>query len=68
MTTQVRCNPAGDDACLFRADLGRSDLTKGLTLSVSDAGTSKTVVQPQTIMFTRKSSYSLALWDALMGV
>lgn len=68
VTTQVRCNPVRDDVCLFRADLGRSDLTKGLTVSVMDAGTSRTVVQPQTVMFTRKSSYSLALWDGLMGV
>jgi hypothetical protein len=66
--TQVRCDPEYAERCFFRADLDKSDLTKGLTASVSDAGSRETVVQPQTIMFTRKASYSLALWDALMSV
>jgi hypothetical protein len=66
--TQVRCDPHYAERCFFRADLGGSDLTKGLTVSVSDAGSRKTVVQPQTIMLIRKARYSLALWDALMSV
>ncbi|MET0245105.1 MAG: hypothetical protein ABW182_00005 [Sphingomonas sp.] len=66
--TQVRCDPQYAERCFFRADLGGSDVTRGVTVSVRDLDSGQTVVQAQTVLFIRKSSYSLALWDALMSV
>lgn len=68
MAREIRCLRDYRDACYFHADLGQTDLTKGILISVADIRDGRTLVPPQLVTFTRRSSYSIALWDALMSV
>ncbi|WP_139181740.1 hypothetical protein [Edaphosphingomonas haloaromaticamans] len=65
---EVRCHRDYRDACYFDADLGQTDLTEGVLISVVDANDGQTLVPHRLVNFRRISTYSLALWDALMSV
>lgn len=68
ITREIRCFREFNDACYFYADLGQTDLTEGVLISVTDIRDDRSVIPPHLVIFARKSSYSFALWDALMSV
>ncbi|WP_380930959.1 hypothetical protein [Sphingomonas arantia] len=65
---EARCNLEYHDACYFDADLGVADLTEGILVSVANTHDGQILVSRHRVNFTRTSTYSFALWDALMGV
>lgn len=68
VTREIRCHRDYHDACYFDADLGQSDLTDGVLVSVTDVRDGQALVTPRPVNFTRTSTYSFALWDVLMSV
>tara|TARA_B110001454_G_scaffold166945_1_gene156861 strand:+ start:1403 stop:1927 length:525 start_codon:yes stop_codon:yes gene_type:complete len=68
VTQKVRCLREYQDACYFNADLGHTDLTKGVVIAITDLRDGRSLMPPSLVSFERKSSYSFALWDALMGI
>lgn len=68
VTREVRCLRDYHDACYFYADLGQTDLTKGVLVSIANIRNGQPLLSPQGVIFVRKSSYSFALWDILMSV
>lgn len=66
--SEVRCLRDYNDACYFYADLGRTDLTEGVVISLNDVRDGQVVGSPTLVHFTRRSRYSFAFWDGLMSV
>jgi len=67
MQSKVRCFPDFHDACYFHADLGQTDLTEGILISVA-ARDGQPLMPPRLVIFERTSRYSFALWDMFLSV
>jgi len=65
---ESRCISEFHDACYFNADLGQTDLTDGVIVSITDVRDGHSLVASQRVKFKRTSSYSFALRGMLMSV
>ena len=64
----THCYPDYKDACYFDVDLGRTNMTKGIQVTVLNPRDGRVVIAPRAVGFSRSTSYSSARWDALMGI
>jgi len=64
----VGCLPEHSHACYFNADLGRGSLLDGISVTVYDTRTREVLAPPSKVVFRVATRYSLARWDALMGI